>query len=295
MHIITTYLHLKYTGNTSYFMYTIDHNLFASEMHWDYNLFPAYYRPLSSTLGIQIIKLQVHTMTETTRYDLRKKKKAQAFDRHFASISRATTHTDEQKERIQNLKDREHAPSANISLFEDPFNKSELKKAMRKLKARKSPGPDKVHNEMLIHLGPIGKSVVLHLINQTWSESYIPRTWRNAIITPILKKDKPAEEMKSYRPISLTSCIGKLAERMVNNLLYWWLETTGVLNNTQAGFRAGQRTEDQLFRLTQKTLDGFQDKKHTIAVFVDLQQAYDRVWRKGLLWKMTEMGIHGNM
>ncbi|GFR60802.1 RNA-directed DNA polymerase from mobile element jockey [Elysia marginata] len=44
-----------------------------------------------------------------------------------------------------------------------------------------------------------------------------------------------------------------------------------------------------------KVIDGFQKKKNTTAVFVDLQQAYDRVWRKGLLWKIREVGIHGRL
>ncbi|GFS17732.1 RNA-directed DNA polymerase from mobile element jockey [Elysia marginata] len=82
---------------------------------------------------------------------------------------------------------------------------------------------------------------------------------------------------------------------MINNRLYWWLESNKILNPHQAGFRTGQQTKDQLFRLSQKVIDGFQKKKNTTAVFVDLQQAYDRVWRKGLLWKMREVGIHGRL
>ena len=82
---------------------------------------------------------------------------------------------------------------------------------------------------------------------------------------------------------------------MVNTRLYWWLETTGRLSRNQAGFRAGHRTTDQLFRMSQRILDGFQRKQHTTAVFVDLKQAYDRVWRKGLLLKMRTAGINGNL
>ena len=123
----------------------------------------------------------------------------------------------------------------------------------------------------------------------------MPKEWLTAKIVPILKQGKTAGKPKSYRPISLTSCVGKLAERMVNNRLYWWLEKNKILNDSQAGFRKGCRTEDQLFRLVQNTIDGFQKKRHTSAVFIDLQQAYDRVWRKGLILKMTKMGITGNM
>ena len=139
---------------------------------------------------------------------------------------------------------------------------------------------------MLKLLGPIGRQALLCLINMTWRSGDIPKVWRNAILTPILKKGKPQDDLNSYRPISITSCLGKLSERMVNSRLYWWLETSGQLSKFQAGFRADCRTEDQLFRLTQRIIDGFQEKKHTTAIFVDLKQAYDKVWRKGLLLKM---------
>ncbi|GFS24440.1 RNA-directed DNA polymerase from [Elysia marginata] len=68
----------------------------------------------------------------------------------------------------------------------------------------------------------------------------------------------------------LTSCLSKLAERMIKNQLYWWLESNKILNPNKAGFRTGQQTEDQLLRLSHKVIDGFQKKKNTTAVFVDL-------------------------
>ena len=166
---------------------------------------------------------------------------------------------------------------------------------MKKLKMRKAPGQDKLHNEMLVNLDDSGRKVILRLINMTFDKGHIPKAWRNAVISPILKKGKPQEDLNSYRPISITSCLGKIAERMINSRLYWWLESSGHLHSSQAGFRAGYRTEDQLFRLSQRILDGFQKKHHTTAVFVDLKQAYDRVWRKGLLLKMRNSGIHGNL
>ena len=148
---------------------------------------------------------------------------------------------------------------------------------------------------MIAHLGKVAKTKLLSFINRTWRESKLPTQWRTAKITPILKKGKPAGLPSSYRPISLTSCLGKIAERMVNSRLYYWLEKNKLLTNTQAGFRRQSRTEDQLFRLAQNVIDGFQDKKSTTAVFINLQQAYDRIWRKGLLIKMKKMGIHGKM
>ena len=213
----------------------------------------------------------------------------------LASINKSSKLSDKDKEKLQNLKAQEKAPSVSRELFEVDFTMTELKKVMKKLKKCRSPGPDRIHNEMLINLGPIGKQTILRLVNLTLQKGEIPRIWKNAIITPILKKGKSPEDLGSYRPISLTSSLGKIAERMINSRLYWYLEESGFINKNQAGFRAGFRTEDQLFRLSQRILDGFQRKEHTTAVFVDLQQAYDRVWRKGLLLKMRDAGIHGKL
>ena len=222
-------------------------------------------------------------------------KRAEKFNKHFASINKSRTDRRNDKDPLQELKGHEKNKETDHKVFTDNFTLQELEQAMKKLKNHKSPGPDEIHNEMLKHLGPCGKSTLLTLINLTWRESQLPQTWKNAIIAPILKKDKDPKDMTSYRPISLTSCVGKLAERMVNTRLYWWLESAGVLADEQAGFRSSSRTEEQLFRLCQNIQDGFQEKTQTTAVFVDLKQAYDRVWRKGLLLKMQRLGIKGNL
>ena len=67
---------------------------------------------------------------------------------------------------------------------------------------RKAPGQDKLHNEMLVNLDDSGRRVLLSLINMTFDTGYIPKVWKNAVISPILKKDKPQEDLNSYRPIS---------------------------------------------------------------------------------------------
>ena len=68
---------------------------------------------------------------------------------------------------------------------------------------------------------------------------------------------------------------------MINERLNWWLEHNNIITPCQAGFRSNYTTEDQLIRLTQKIQNGFQMNKDTIAVFVDLEKAYDKVWRQG--------------
>ena len=223
-------------------------------------------------------------------------KKAEHMNKHFATVTKASRKTNLDRGLKQTLKEEEKKSLDMLpSVFQDELTMPELDKAMRLLKKNKSPGPDHIHNEMLMNLGNKGKEALLMLLNKTWKSGSIPKSWKIATVTPVLKKGKPADQPQSYRPISLLSCIGKLGERMINKRLYWWLESSGLISQDQAGFRAKSRTEDQLFRLTQKVIDGFQKKQHTTAVFVDLQQAYDRIWRTGLLLKMQNMGIKGKI
>ena len=233
----------------------------------------------------------LHTETETLTSDF---KKAEHFNKYFASVNKSGKKSTLDKGLLSVLKEKEK-DLMTPSIFHDFLTKGELEKAIKELKKRKSPGPDKVHNEMIQNLGEKAKCLLLNLYNRTWTEGKLPKAWKLATINPILKKGKNAGIPKSYRPISLTSCIGKLCEKILNSRLYWFLESSGLITQFQAGFRSKGRTEDQLFRLTQRIIDGFQKGESTTAVFVDLKQAYDRVWRKGLLLKLQNMGVKGNM
>ena len=223
-------------------------------------------------------------------------KKAEHINRHFAAVTKANKKTDLDRNLKKTTKEEERRKTnSTADIFSSDLNSAELDKALKLLKNRKAPGPDKIHNEMLKNLSEIGKQALLILLNKTWKSGIIPDSWKLATITPLLKKGKQPDKPESYRPISQTSCIGKVGEKIVNKRLYWWLETTGVITQDQAGFRCKSRTEDQLFRLTQKVFDGFQEERQTSAIFIDLQQAYDRVWKTGLLMKMQNLGIKSHL
>ena len=115
-------------------------------------------------------------------------KRAEKFNKHFASINKSRTDKAMDEPLLKELKVHEKNKESKHTVFEDLFTLQELEQAVKKLKNSKSPGPDKIHNEMLKHLGPWGKDTLLSLINLTWREGQLPQMWKNAIITPILKK-----------------------------------------------------------------------------------------------------------
>ena len=122
-----------------------------------------------------------------------------------------------------------------------------------------------------------------------------PEQWSKEIKLPFLKPGKDPNLPSNYRPISLTSCICKLFKRMANHRLMWFLEKNNILCPEQSGFRKHRSTIDTLTQLTCRIVKGFKEKKHTVAVFFDLEKAYNTVWRPEILNYMNGMDLRGNL
>ena len=174
-------------------------------------------------------------------------------------------------------KEWERRPSVENRQFYTDFTKAELDGALRKSKKGKVPGRNGVTQEMLCNMGPKAKNALLRLYNRSWHSGATPPAWRTAVVVPILKEGKKASDLASYRPISLTSAVSKTMESMVNGRLYYYMEDSGLLDENQAGFRRHRSTVDQLMLFTQSVINSWQCNHHTVAVFVDLKNAYDRV------------------
>ena len=114
------------------------------------------------------------------------------------------------------------------------------------------------------------------ILFSVWLRSRLPTAWKHAIVIPILKSGKDPHRTSSYRPISLTSTLSKLMERLVTNRLMWYLEKFNLLSNTQSGFRRGRSTADHIVRLQDLITRHQHHKGYVLAAFVDFERAFDR-------------------
>ena len=220
------------------------------------------------------------------------KRKAHAFGSHYASVSRLKFGKEEGKHARslrRKLKKILNGPSVDGEECGD-FTMSELTCALKKMRRK---GPDGIPPAFLQELGPKGLQALLDIINQSFREASCPQLWRNAIIVALLKAEKPASELGSYRPVSLTSCVVKVMERMMAERLYHLAESAGMFNHQQAGFRKGRGCDDQIARVIQAIEDGFQHHplKRSCLVLLDFSKAYDMVWKEKLLMTMIDKGI----
>ena len=100
-----------------------------------------------------------------------------------------------------------------------------------------APGTDDITISMIKHLTTPAKQLLLKALNKLWEASVYPEQWSKEIKLPFLKPGKDSNLPSNYRPISLTSCICKLFERMVNHRLMWFLEKNNILCPEQSGFK----------------------------------------------------------
>ncbi|KAK2706982.1 hypothetical protein QYM36_014866 [Artemia franciscana] len=150
-------------------------------------------------------------------------------------------------------------------------------------------GPDRIHNEMLSNMSPLLKASVLTLFNRSIKEGYVPSLWKKAAIIPILKPQKDPTSPKSYRPIALTSCLCKLMERLIKKKVLPEIEK--VVQPEQLGFLPQRSTIDCLVRLENQIKQGFRLGKETLAVFLDMTSAFDRVNIPTLMAKLKKLNI----
>ena len=112
---------------------------------------------------------------------------------------------------------------------------------------------------------------------------------------PSTRKAK-TEQRWIVTDLSVSSAVwAKLMERLINTRLTWHMEKNNIITPEQAGFRQHRSTEDQVTYIAQKIEDGFQDRKHTPTVWIDMEKAFDRVWKEGLKIKLQKCGVSGCM
>ena len=125
-------------------------------------------------------------------------------------------------------------------------------------------------------------------------EGKFPDAWKLANITPIFKKDDRQSKV-NYRPVSLLDSLSKITEKIVFTRLYTFLLEVEYLNPLQSGFRPGDSTVNQLVYLIHKIYDAFEKGKGVRMVFLDISKAFDKVWHKGLVYKLESLGVRGSL
>ena len=182
---------------------------------------------------------------------------------------------------------------AHSSMLYSPITPDEVQCTIKQNKSTAASFDNlEVHPSMLKQLGPIAIHAIstlfcLCLRNGKW-------IWNSSNIIFLKKEGKSRyDKAGSYRPISISSYIGKLMERILAKRLEVYLSSIGLIDSNQEGFSKGRNTIRYLHRLTAGIKGDIKKRLTVLCLFIDFEKAFDSVWKKGLIVKLWKHGIHG--
>ena len=171
---------------------------------------------------------------------------------------------------------------------------ADLDSAIAHLRGHSAGGADTVHPIFIKTGSAAMRRALLILCNLSWRAGQLPLLWKCANVRP-LPKGQGDRTANGFRPISLTSVVGKLLERMIHARLSTRVLQRSLLPCYQSGFRKLHSVLDSLSRLSMAADDAFAANRVLVAAFVDLEKAYDTVWRDLLLVKLHRWGVSGRL
>ena len=147
---------------------------------------------------------------------------------------------------------------------------------------------------MLKECGPSIYKPLEIIFNQCLKTGVSPSEWKKGNIVPIHKKgDKQA--LKNYRPVSLLPICGKILERLMFNEMFEFFIENKLIPSSQSGFKPGDSCINQLLSITHEIYSSFDEGLEVRSVFLDISKAFDKVWHDGIIFKLTQNGISGNL
>jgi hypothetical protein len=115
---------------------------------------------------------------------------------------------------------------------------------------------------------------LLMLLRASLAIGYILMSWRHTRVVFIPKPGKPATQAKSLPPISLTSFIIKILEKLLDRHIRGSVLVEKPLHQNQFAYRAGMSTETALFHVVQRLEKSLEHKQIALGAFLDIEGAF---------------------
>ena len=172
----------------------------------------------------------------------------------------------------------------NVLLDEFP-TVTETRKAVQQLSSGKAPGADAIPAEVYKAGGLPMAEKLTELFHCMWRKEAIPQEFKDASIIHLYKRKGNPQVCDNHRGISLLSIAGKILAKILLNRLNAHLDQTGLIPESQCGFRKDRGTIDMIFTARQLQEKCQEQNVDLYMTFVDLTKAFDTVSRDGL-WKI---------
>jgi hypothetical protein len=183
-------------------------------------------------------------------------------------------------------------PSSQLSHI--IFSPSLIRRAIRRLKVKTSPGPDGIPTAFFINCIDELCYPLSLLFTLSFESGILPASWLISYITPIFKKGNPADA-NNYRPIALTSVMCKLMETIIKDQIARFLLDKAIINKSQHAFIKNHSTASNLLASLHDWSIGLNSHLYTDIVYTNFSKAFDSIVPSKLLLKLELYGICGQL
>jgi exonuclease III len=221
---------------------------------------------------------------------------------HLAAASTVPTHpsfdTTHHEMVEQTIDDDEQEQNTLTKTNPLPFTMKQLIEACSHAKLNTALGTDEISPHFLRQGGSTLHTALYLLFSICYGHGRIPSDFKHAKIVAIYKQSGDTDDPNNYRPISITSIVMRLWEKLMKQTLLQYMEKMGIPSPHQFGFTKQRSTYDAIFRLLSNIVDSFEDPpspnpngNYVPAIFIDIAKAYDKVWIPGLLYKLKQLNL----
>ncbi|GAB0208172.1 mitochondrial enolase superfamily member 1 [Grus japonensis] len=162
------------------------------------------------------------------------------------------------------------------------------------LDTHKSMGLDGIHPRVLRELAEVLTKPLSIIYQQSWLTREVPVDWRLANVMPIHKKGWK-EDPGNYRPVSLTSVLGKVMEQIILSAITQHVQDTQVIRPSQHGFMKGRSCLSNLISFYDQVIHSVDEGKAVDVVYLDFSKALDTISHSILLEKLAAHSLDGHM
>ena len=161
---------------------------------------------------------------------------------------------------------------------------------LKSLDKAKSGGPDEISCWVLKECAHELSKPLYIIMQESLNQGKLPESWKRANIVPLFKKGNRQEPL-NYRPVSLTSVVCKIMEKIIRKSWIEYLEKNAMISGKQFGFRKGRSCVSNLLSYYSRITEKLQEREGWIdSIYLDFKKAFDRVPHQRLIWKLQNYG-----